>query len=83
MNRNQIMKAMRAMAERQRRDPEINRAEICVDAVAECCRTNTLPNDKLKAEFNRLRKLGYIGCDDKMFWVNYQAEKTNKQTKGE
>lgn len=77
MTRQQMLKAMRAMAERKNQDPEIRHAEMIVDIVGQCCRTNTLPNDKVKAEFQRLRKLGYIGSDDKMFWVNYQAAKNN------
>ena len=77
MTNAQIKKRLAAMREQLNRDTETRHAEICVQAVAECCRTNTLPNDALKAEFNRLRKLGYIGSDSHMFWVNYQAEKKN------
>ena len=77
MTNAQIKKRLAAMQQHLNRDPEIRHAEICVQLVADCCRTNTLPNDKLKAEFNRLRKLGYIGSDEKMFWVNYQAAKND------
>jgi len=75
MTYNQIKKHLAALHAQQQRDPEIRHAEIIVQHVAECCATGTMPNDKVKAEFNRLRKLGYIGSDEHMFWVNYQNAK--------
>lgn len=68
-------KQMAALREYVAKPREIKNAELVVALVAQHCKNDTLPNDALKAEFNRLRKAGYIITDEHGFYVNYEAGK--------
>lgn len=80
MTQAQMLKAMKqALEARRQTDPEIKKAEIVCETVHNCFITGTLPSEALKAEFNRLRKAGYIehNPDQQILRVDYRNAKKN------
>lgn len=80
MTQAQMLKAMKqALEARRQADPEIKKAEIVCEAVHNCLITGAIPSKELKAEFNRLRKAGYIeyNPDQQILRVDYRNAKKN------